>query len=203
VSEQTSYTIDELSEIVGIPIRTIRFYVSEGLLSGPGARGKAATYSEEHLLRLRLIRRLVEERVPLSEIRERLASLTVADLRGLLASEKRRSARLERAKQSPKDYIGVLLDRARARKAPPMTPSIENWVREPDIVRGLFGHHHSVRPEPFPSQTWRHITLEPGIELHIRQDAEGRASEIIQRLLEVAESPAQPTEESDQSEGLE
>src|SRR5690242_10862011 len=56
-NEQT-YTIEELAEQVGTPVRTIRFYIAEGLLSGPGTRGKAASYSGEHLLRLRLIRRL-------------------------------------------------------------------------------------------------------------------------------------------------
>jgi DNA-binding transcriptional MerR regulator len=199
VNEQTSYTIDELSEIVGIPIRTIRFYVSEGLLPGPGARGKAATYSEEHLLRLRLIRRLVEERVPLAEIRERLQGLTVKDVRGLLASEERRSARLERVKQSPKEYIGALLDRARTRKAPPLDDSFSAWAHQPDTLHGLFARHHRARSEPFAAETWRHITLEPGIELHIRQDAEGRAAEVIRRWTEAAESEGNQPEQDDSS----
>ena len=91
--EPPSYAIEVLADAVGVPVRTVRFYIGQGLLPGPDARGRAAAYSQEHLLRLRLIRRLVDQHVPLSEVRERLAGLSLEDVRSILRDEDRRSER--------------------------------------------------------------------------------------------------------------
>jgi DNA-binding transcriptional MerR regulator len=183
VNEQTSYTIDSLSETVGIPIRTIRFYISEGLLPGPGARGKAATYSEEQLLQLRLIRRLVEERVALAEIRERLASLTTEEMRGLLADEERRTAALDRAAdRSPRDYIAALLDQARARIPRPAGGPAGGMSGLPRDVT-MFSFGSSARKRSTVSDHWRRISLAPGIELHVRSDAETQNAELIDDIV--------------------
>ena len=42
-------TLEDLVNISGLPIRTVRFYIQEGLLPGPDSRGKNARYTEEHL----------------------------------------------------------------------------------------------------------------------------------------------------------
>ena len=60
---------------------TVRYYVGSGLLPGPQSRGRTAAYTEEHLVRLRLIRRLADQRVPLREIRSTLPSLSLEDAR--------------------------------------------------------------------------------------------------------------------------
>ncbi|HEX2171461.1 MAG TPA: MerR family transcriptional regulator, partial [Dehalococcoidia bacterium] len=125
-------TIEELAERGGVSVRTIRFYISEGLLPSSGGRGKAAAYGEEHLLRLRLIRRLGEQRVPLAEQRERLSRLSLEDVRALLAEEDQRSAELERARTtpSPREYVAGLLERARAaRQAAPSNVQASGRVR--------------------------------------------------------------------------
>lgn len=46
-------SIQELSERTGTPVRTIRFYISERLMSGPIGRGTSASYTEGHLEQLR------------------------------------------------------------------------------------------------------------------------------------------------------
>ncbi|HEV7216840.1 MAG TPA: MerR family transcriptional regulator, partial [Chloroflexota bacterium] len=114
--ESSDLSIEALAERVGLPLRTIRFYIARGLLHGPGSRGKAAAYGEDHLLRLQLIRRLAESRMPLEEIRQRLAGLSLTDVRLVLAEEERRGAELlvaERA-PSPKEYVSALLRRSQA-----------------------------------------------------------------------------------------
>src|SRR5438876_4354488 len=106
-------SIEELAARAGVRVRTVRFYVAEGLLPGPGARGRAAAYGEEHLLRLRLIRRLAERHVPLAEIRARLAYLSLDEMRALLAEEDRRAVILATAAgaEAASDYVGALLRR--------------------------------------------------------------------------------------------
>src|SRR5262245_421470 len=61
----------ELARQSGVARETIHFYLREGLVPRPRKRGKAVACSrQEHLLRLRTIRRLREEKyLPLSVIR--------------------------------------------------------------------------------------------------------------------------------------
>jgi DNA-binding transcriptional MerR regulator len=61
-------TLAELSEETGIPARTIRFYISRGLLSGPVKAGRGAVYTGEHLARLKEVQKLQAEGRSLSEI---------------------------------------------------------------------------------------------------------------------------------------
>jgi DNA-binding transcriptional MerR regulator len=66
-----SYTLNDLAEATGIEARTIRSYIERGLLPSADARGRGATYSAEHLLRLRAIQVLRRARpnIQLNEIR--------------------------------------------------------------------------------------------------------------------------------------
>src|SRR3954464_11640452 len=65
--DEQGLTIEELARRADVPVRTVRFYIAERLLPGPGARGRDAVYSEEHLLRLLLVRRLSERGQRLGE----------------------------------------------------------------------------------------------------------------------------------------
>ncbi|MEJ5226824.1 MerR family transcriptional regulator [Thermodesulfovibrio sp.] len=64
------YTIGELERLTKTNRRTIHFYVQMGLIPRPDSRGGAASYSEEALVRLNLIRELKKQRLTLNEIRE-------------------------------------------------------------------------------------------------------------------------------------
>lgn len=71
----------ELSTRSGVPIPTIRFYLRERLLA-PGERTSPnqATYGEEHVRHLRLIRALVEVGgLPISAVRDVLAFIAAKD----------------------------------------------------------------------------------------------------------------------------
>ena len=61
-------TLAELAEASGIPARTIRFYISRGLLEGPTKAGRGAVYTNSHLARLEKIKSLQSEGRLLSEI---------------------------------------------------------------------------------------------------------------------------------------
>ena len=61
-------TLAELADTTGIPARTIRFYISRGLLNGPAKAGRGAVYTAAHVGRLERIKALQAEGHPLSEI---------------------------------------------------------------------------------------------------------------------------------------
>ncbi len=66
-------TIHELIEKSGFSRRTIYYYTQLGLLPPPEGKGKNFRYTEEHLQRLNLIRRLQKARYSLKEIQQMLA----------------------------------------------------------------------------------------------------------------------------------
>jgi DNA-binding transcriptional MerR regulator len=68
-------TVTQLSERTGVPVRRIRYYVSEGLLPPPVGRGRASYYTSAHLERLQHIIALREVNLSLDEIRERLGDV--------------------------------------------------------------------------------------------------------------------------------
>lgn len=79
------YSLTELTRAAGVSIRTVRYYITEGLLPPPLGAGPRAAYSEGHLDRLRLIGRLKQSYLPLREIRRRLDGLDDEQVRQLLA----------------------------------------------------------------------------------------------------------------------
>src|SRR5262245_19322870 len=88
-----SLSLAELAAAAGVSPRTVRYYIAQGLLAGPGARGRQASYGEDHLLRLLLIRRLAERHTPLTQIRDLVAPLGHGELVALLGDEDSRSDR--------------------------------------------------------------------------------------------------------------
>ncbi|MCK6593101.1 MAG: MerR family transcriptional regulator, partial [Polyangiaceae bacterium] len=70
----------ELAARSGVPRETIHFYLREGLLPRPRKAGRTVAYYDEgHLERLRLVRRLREEKyLPIAVIRRLLASPAAA-----------------------------------------------------------------------------------------------------------------------------
>ena len=70
------YSMSELASLTGLPPRTIRYYIAEGMVRPPGREGAATRYPESTLARLRLIAKLRDAHLPLAEIRSRLAELT-------------------------------------------------------------------------------------------------------------------------------
>lgn len=74
------YSIADLQAETGFNGRTIRYYVSEGMLTPAHGRGPTATYDKDHLLRLRMIKELKDEFLPLETIKKRLANLSTEDL---------------------------------------------------------------------------------------------------------------------------
>ncbi len=78
------YSIAELEEQTGFTSRTIRYYVSKGLLPPAHGRGPTATYDLSHLLRLRAIQRRRSEGVTLEEIKAQLDDMSDDDIAALL-----------------------------------------------------------------------------------------------------------------------
>lgn len=111
----TPLDLTELSDRAGVSIRTVRYYIQQGLLQEPEARGPGAHYTEEHLNRLLLIKRLQREHLPLAEIRKAIQS-------GAAESTIPRSAR---------DYVRAVLGKPSADLRVSSLPAPRQPIEEP------------------------------------------------------------------------
>lgn len=108
---EKSYTIGELAEVAEVTVRTIRYYIGEGLLPSPDGGGRVATYHQGHLARLKLIKLLKDEFLPLHEIRALLSGLDDRAVAELLADKQTQPISPSPAPDSAKAYLQTLLQR--------------------------------------------------------------------------------------------
>jgi DNA-binding transcriptional MerR regulator len=166
----TTFTIDELVQTIreetgeDLSPRTIRYYIAEGVLRRPDARG---TFTEAHLDRLKLILRLKQAFLPIPEIRRQLELLTDGDVKAQLE-------RYETQGRSPASNLAAeYTQRLMAQRAGPLG---EN-VPPPSSTPGS-----GVKAE-----TWERFLLAPGVELHVRKPLSLEEQEFLDSLLEHAQ----------------
>ena len=197
--DDARYTITELADLAGVTPRTVRYYLAQGLLPSVGVTGPGAKYDDTHLARLRLIRRLQHEHLPLAEIRRRLETLDDATILALTETAPEPPA------DSALDYIQRVtampvrpgrpaaalrmmaipdLDRTAATAPPAATEAPPALVRSsPGVpIRDL---PTEVSPQPRRAQ-WERVTLAPDIELHIRRPLTRSTAKRVDRLIEIA-----------------
>jgi DNA-binding transcriptional MerR regulator len=106
------YGVEELARAAGVRVDTVRFYQARGLLLPPRRAGRRAIYSGAHLARLRRIRTLQQEGLPLDVIRRVLGERRAAGAlaRALRAEQGRRS--LTRAELASESGVPEALIRA-------------------------------------------------------------------------------------------
>jgi len=105
------YTINDLEHETGVSIRTIRYYIAQGLLQPAYGRGPSATYDSDHMLRLRMIQQLKDNRLPLTAIKERLDELTPGDIAVMLRVQLEPTAEAWRHFQLHPDFFIAIRDR--------------------------------------------------------------------------------------------
>jgi DNA-binding transcriptional MerR regulator len=73
-NSQQRHSIEELSTLVEMPLRTVRYYIQLGLVDRPIGEKKAAYYTATHVDQLLTIRKWQKAGVSLDRIREILAT---------------------------------------------------------------------------------------------------------------------------------
>lgn len=178
--DEEGMLISELARQANVSVRTIRFYISEGLLPAPQARGRFASYDEDALLRLQAIRRLKEAFLPLREIRERLSGLSTTEVRQLLTDLEQLPAAPQTPLSPAVDYIDRLMarkDAPRRLAAEPVEPYNPARPRKPAPAR--------PPSQPLPER-WRHYPVAPGIVVMASDALDGDSEKQLEELLRIA-----------------
>ena len=151
------WSLRELSALSGISARNIRAYLQREIVPRAPFHASATRYDRRQLLWLLALRHLrASERLPLAQIRSRLAALSPPDLEAL-ATEGITSAALNTA-------LGI------AAPAPAPAPS------------GSAALPSTADAWRTPLPRWTRVELALGLELHVRDDASPPTLELAQRI---------------------
>jgi hypothetical protein len=131
--------------------RTVRFYVTRGLVTAPDGRGTAATYGYRHLLHVLMIKLRQMEGATLSTIDTEVREMTGDVL------ERRVAAALGDRLPPPSM---LPLDAEQGLRGGRAGRALGTVDRPPDGDRTTHA----------PGQGWRRIAVTDGIELHVRDD---------------------------------
>jgi DNA-binding transcriptional MerR regulator len=197
------YSLADLADRADVTPRTIRYYIAQGLLPPPIGAGPTTRYSPGHLGRLRLVRELQRQHLPLAEIRARLERLSDDEVAELTVAFERRPASPAPA-ESAIEYIRTLLATSSAtvvarppqpRMAPPpamaqppaMAPAPPRPLADAASVAPPASSPDGATTESSPAQPgrsqWDRISLAPDIELHVRRPLSRIQNRAVDRLV--------------------
>jgi DNA-binding transcriptional MerR regulator len=189
-SEQEEFLINELANLAGVTVRTIRYYTDEGLLPQPETRGKYAYYNRGHLHRLELIRRMKETYLPLREIRDVIQRMSDKEVQQQLratsedAPSSQKSYQVSESKTSALDYIA----RVRGRQSDLRTPEKDDEAILPSRLPAAqppgmpVGKIIILEDDP-PEEHWRRIEIAAGVELHLREPVDPSMAAAIEHFI--------------------
>ena len=165
------YDLKALCSEADVTPRTVHFYIQAGLLRPAGTPGPGARYDDGHLARLRLIRLLQREHLPLAEIRKRLENLSDVEAGNVLREhESRRTG----PQSSALDYIRSVLSGQRPVRPPaPAAQPVTNL---------------RARPAKAVSERsqWERIAFSADVELHVRRPLSREQNRQVDRLVAFA-----------------
>jgi DNA-binding transcriptional MerR regulator len=197
MDDEPRYSLSELTDEAGVSVRTVRYYIAEGLLPPPVTAGPRSSYTRAHLDRLRLIDRMKTSYLPLREIRRRLTALDDDDVRRLLeeptppappapVAPRMMQEPASRPPDSASSYIARLMHRAAPAASAPPAPAPFRAKQQPEdfefaaMVEPL---EEAPVPEEVSTTSWRRIPVGDDAELLIREEIYQRKRDRVEWLV--------------------
>jgi DNA-binding transcriptional MerR regulator len=182
VPDDERYSLTELADLAGVTPRTVRFYLAQGLLPAVGQSGPGSKYDPDHLARLRLIRRLQAEHLPLAEIRRRLDDLEPEEIRDLAGDPIPPPP-----PDSALEYLRAVLAAPAPARLRPTRRVVLAGVAEPaSVTYGAPPAEPPIAGAPIERSQWERIVLAPDVELHLRRPLSRAQNKQVDRLVTIA-----------------
>lgn len=207
------YSLADLARLADVTPRTVRYYVAQGLLPSPDAAGPATRYGEGHLARIRLIRRLQRDHLPLAEIRARLERMGDEEVLAASAVLDPQEPEPSLVAQDTLDFVRTLMRDAGVRPtvATPQSPVRRLESMEAPAPRGARAPSLPPAPAPAPASpppsvhsspgpvpesspartapdrtTWERLVISPDVELHVRRPLGRQTNKRVDQLERIA-----------------
>jgi DNA-binding transcriptional MerR regulator len=181
-NKHEQFTIEDLARRSGLSVRTVRYYIQQGLLPGPDTAGKYASYSQRHLDHLRMVQRLKGLHLPLKQIQHLIANMSREDMHQLLHMQDKMALKKLSIKEethgidgisSAVDYIEGLAGRqARVKHIAESPPA--------------YAQTHQGLPQSQQPERWSKIRLAEGVELSVREQESRALRDEINQLIAAA-----------------
>ncbi len=192
-------TLQDLVTRSGLNLRTIRYYMQEGILQGPDTRGKYAHYSQLHLDQLELIQRLKNMYLPLQEIRHIIETLTPEEisqvknyqdvLNPMLVERSAKNSSVvadEDIGKSALDYIHQLQQAQMGIRTVGPKPAQPSILPSQSANPNKTARGSTTAGESKGVEDWSRVILADGIELHIRRKMSSATEYRIDNLIRYA-----------------
>ena len=205
-------TLEELSERSGVEARTLRSWVSEGLLSPPFKTGRGARYPASNAVRALAVRALKDlHGISLAEIGRRVMMATEEQIREWAVQTGPTSA----PRGSARDYLNLIQSRSsepRLNERSTNMPPQASFFLEPKFAASAASHAHKPHPgrhseeraaelanierlilqleqvlvAPAPRRSrgtiWTRVSITPDLEISVRGDLEPRERILFEQL---------------------
>ena len=206
---ENEISLETLSQLTGIEQRTIRSWISQGLLLPPDKAGRGAQYPKWNVDRALAVRALKElHGESLSSIRKRIMLASDSEIREW-AKETSSTLHL---KESPREYLNRIRGQNKMEnrmadfsrhsmsfsnpkmqmaEEPPVLRDIEHKQFFSDVagVEGLIQLLQSILARPAPrrarGKTWTRISITPDVEISIRGELEPRDRALFEQLADL------------------
>lgn len=151
----------ESDKVAGVPtVRTIRYYISNGLVDKPlGYEGSAALYGYRHLLQLLVIKHLQANNFQIKKIGEIIQGLTNKKLEGLLISPGKGERKRKTRDMASPLLMGILKSKLKVKP-----------TQESSFGPAIESTSASKLSDIKPTLSWKRLEIEPGFEIHLRED---------------------------------
>ncbi len=192
-SDERQYTLQELATAAGVSIRTIRYYIGEGLLPAPEGAGPQSHYTQSHLNRLRAVGLLKDRYLPLKEIRKALSGLDDEQIDRLITD-----LDVPFPLDLPDEADGLpaaspppMANRTYLNEAPePLYDALSYIESALEHGRPSLDRRRSIREQRPESRSegeiWRKIEVSDGVELLVRDDLYRRRRDRVDWLIDWA-----------------
>lgn len=159
MEKDAQLSIGEMSEATGVTPRTIRFYVSEGLIAPPVGTGLYRYYGYEQFIRIRFIKLFQGKGLPLRQIKLELSRISLSEMEDLLKLGEAimlREASGDRVK--PGEVLAALL-------GPPAREDVRADASDTVMLRQSPDVFEAEECSPSSVGLWRRLSIVPGVEL--------------------------------------
>lgn len=161
MTNEHRHSIGELAKLSGTTVRTIRYYVSEGLLPSPVKKGTYGYYGQSHLNRLKLISMWRDERKTLAEINDFMETMPEEEQKKTLKTIRERNPQIQNLRSS--SISNLMVDPVSSVGIP--SPG------EDEVLDQLAASASSSASEIIGDDHWIRKELVEGVELHYKAGA--------------------------------